>query len=188
MDQKNCYLGTSHLLSLLIYACATAFLLFHFSFDFFLINIFKPYRIVCLLADTPQKLSRSLPFLFSSVPNPCFSIHIFPLLCSPLFQGTPPHAFSFFPGFFSNYFGLHPLLFFVFYFHYLCPRLWSLFCTWAMLNLTTTEAFHIWTPTNTNFKHKLISAGFFLVMVCKANFSPFMFIRIYQQQWLKGRM
>ena len=73
----------------------------------FKINVFKPYSIVCLLADTPQKMSRSLPFLYSSVPNPCFSIHIFPLLCSPLFQGTPPHAFSFFPGFFSNYFGLH---------------------------------------------------------------------------------
>ena len=30
MDQKNCYLGTSHLLSHLIYACATEFLLCHF--------------------------------------------------------------------------------------------------------------------------------------------------------------
>ena len=52
------------------------------------------------------------------------SVFTFSRFCVQLFfKGRPRTLPPSFHVFFSNYFGLHPLLFFVFYFHCFCPRL-----------------------------------------------------------------
>ena len=96
-SEKNCYLGTSHLLSHLIYACATALLLFHFSFVFFKsifsnhIMLFVCKKILhknCLvvfLSCIPACLTPVSVFTYSR-----FCVHLFfmgrPRTPSPSFQ------------------------------------------------------------------------------------------------------
>ena len=158
MDQKKTVISAPHTSYLILSmpvplrSCYSTFNLYLFkqiflnhTVLFVCKKILHKNCLVVFLSCIPACLTPVSVFTYSR-----FCVHLF-------FMGrprTPPPSFQVFSQTILDY--THTLLFFVFYFHYLRPCLWSLFCTWAVLSLTATEPFHIWIPKkHTNFKHKL---------------------------------